>query len=113
VHEDVLPVAHPAPVRREIRELQEQTGLGDIYLSALMRRQLRLSVITVAIFVTALAVQPLVSWLWPGFADIRFLDIPLTWLLLGLGSYPLMILLALYYTRRAEDIDDEFTEILK
>jgi putative solute:sodium symporter small subunit len=102
-----------SPVTREVRELQEQTGLGDIYLSALIRRQLHLSLATVAIFFTALGAQPLITWFWPAFADLKVFDIPLTWLLLGTGSYPLMVLLGLNYARRAESIDDEFTDLLK
>ena len=109
--EDVV-LTSPAATR-EVRELEEQTGVGGIYLRALIRRQLRLSLATALVFVTAIGVQPLLSWVWPAFTDLRWLGIPVTWLILGLGSYPLMILLAVNYARRADAIDDEFTDLLQ
>ncbi|MBV8195850.1 MAG: hypothetical protein JOY80_10025 [Candidatus Dormibacteraeota bacterium] len=97
----------------EVRELEEHTDLGEIYLSALIRRHLRLSLITVAVFVVALCLQPLVATLWPVYGDLRLAGIPVSWIVLGIGSYPLMYLLAVNYTRRAEAIDDEFTHLFR
>ena len=97
----------------ELRELEEQTPVGEIFLGALMRRQLVLSLRVAVTLVLALGIQPVVAWLWPAYGAIRVFSIPLPWLVLGVGSYPLMIALGLYYVRHAETIDDEFSELLE
>jgi hypothetical protein len=97
----------------ELRDLEEQTPVGEIFLGALMRRQLALSLRVAATLVVALGAQPLVAWLWPAYGAIRVSSIPLPWLVLGVGSYPLMIAIGLYYVRHAETIDDEFAELLE
>lgn len=96
-----------------MRDIEEQTAVGEIFLGALMRRQLRLSLGVAATLVLLLGVQPLIAWAWPGYGALRIFSIPLPWLVLGVASYPLMIALGLYYVRHAENIDDEFSELLE
>ncbi|MHB8394144.1 MAG: DUF485 domain-containing protein [Candidatus Dormibacteria bacterium] len=102
----------PGSAPSRLLEFEEQTEVGGVYLQALMRRQLRLSLAVAATFIAFLAVQPLISTRWPQWASIRFWGIPLPWLVLGLGSYPLLIWLGMVYVRRAEEVDDEFTDLL-
>ena len=97
----------------ELRELEEQTPVGEIFLGALMRRHLALSLRVAVTLVVALGVQPLIAWFWPPYGSVRVFGIPLAWLVLGVGSYPLMIALGLFYVRHAETIDDEFSELLE
>ncbi|HKF77821.1 MAG TPA: hypothetical protein VKF59_16895 [Candidatus Dormibacteraeota bacterium] len=106
------PVDGPAEVQR-LRDLREQTQVGEIFLAAQMRRQLKLSLGVTATLVAALGGQPLLAWLWPAYGDVRVFGIPLPWLVLGVGSYPLLIALGLYYVRKAEAIDDEFSDLLE
>jgi hypothetical protein len=87
--------------------------VGSVLLAALMRRQLRLSLGVTLAFAVLLGCQPLVAWLWPGYADVRALGIPLPWLLLAGLAFPAMVLLGLFYVRRAEAIDEEFSELLR
>ncbi|HKF16564.1 MAG TPA: hypothetical protein VKF14_05140 [Candidatus Dormibacteraeota bacterium] len=96
----------------ELRELQEQTPVGAIFLVSLMRRQLSLSLRVAATLGLVLGVQPLVAWVWPRYGEIQLIGIPLPWLVLGVGSYPVLIALGLYYVRKAETIDDEFSDLL-
>jgi hypothetical protein len=98
---------------RGLRELEEQTPVGEIFLGALMRRQLSLSLRVATALAAALGTQPLIAWVWPGYSDIHLIGIPLPWLVLGVGSYPLLIALGLYYVRKAEAIDDEFSDLLE
>jgi hypothetical protein len=97
----------------ELRDLEEQTPVGSVLLAALMRRQLRLSLGVALAFAVLLAGQPLVAWFWPGYSDVRALGIPLPWLLLAVLTFPAMVLLGLFYVRRAEAIDEEFSELLR
>ncbi len=102
----------PAP-GGELRELEEQTPVGEIFLGALMRRQLSLSLGVAGTLVALLGVQPLLAWLLPAYGDVRVFSVPLPWLVLGVGSYPLLVALGLYYARKAEAIDDEFSDLLQ
>lgn len=96
-----------------LRELEEQTPVGEIFLSALMRRQLSLSLRVAATLAVILGMQPLVAWVWPGYADLHLLGIPVPWLVLGVASYPVLIALGLFYVREADGIDDEFSDLLE
>ena len=96
----------------ELRDLEEQTPVGEIFLHALLRRQLALSLGVAAVLVGVLGVQPLVAWLWPAYGRLQVFGIPLPWLVLGAASYPVFVALGLYYVRHAERIDDEFSELL-
>lgn len=87
--------------------------MGEVLLRALMRRQLRLSVLIVAALVVLLAAQPLLAWLWPAYGSISVLSIPLPWLVLGVASYPILVVLGIVYVRAAETIDDEFGDLLR
>jgi hypothetical protein len=97
----------------ELRDLEEQTPVGSVLLAALMRRQLRLSLGVAAAFAALLGSQPLVALLWPAYRDLRVLGIPLPWLLLAGLAFPAMVTLGLFYVRRAEAIDEEFSELLR
>jgi uncharacterized membrane protein (DUF485 family) len=97
----------------EIRDLEEQTAVGSVLLGALMRRQLRLSLGVAVAFAVLLAGQPLLAWFWPGYSEVRLLGIPLPWMLLAVLAFPAMVLLGLFYVRRAEAIDEEFSELLR
>ena len=93
-------------------EFEEQTEVGELYLKALMRRQVRLSLGVAGAFVGFLLVQPLLAWWWAGWGVLRIFGIPVSWLVLGVASYPLLIWLGSIYVRRAEEVDDEFTDLL-
>src|SRR5437764_7954923 len=108
-----LPLHEEPVVGGELRELREQTPVGEIFLGALMRRQLSLSLGVAAGLVVLLGVQPLVAWAWPAYGAIALFGIPLPWLVLGLASYPLMVALGLYCVRKAETIDAAFSELLR
>jgi len=101
---------HPASTG--LLEFEEQTEVGELYLKALMRRQRRLSLGVALAFVSFLFVQPLLAFWWPEWGALRIFGIPVSWLVLGVASYPLLIWLGSIYVRRAEEVDDEFTDLL-
>lgn len=98
---------------RELRDLEEQTPVGSMLLRALVRRELRLSLGVAAAGAIVLAGQPLIARAWPGYASFRVLGLPLPWLILGVLVYPALILLGFVYVRRAEAIDEEFSELMR
>ena len=95
------------------RELDEQTGLGDVYLAGLMRAQLRLSVAVLALTVVGLASLPVVLTLVPATRTLTVLGLPFPWLVLGIGVYPAAWFLARWYTRQAERIEQDFAEVVE
>jgi hypothetical protein len=96
-----------------LRELREQTQVGEVFLTALMRRQLRLSLAVALTFAVGLGLQPVLPVIWPQYGDATLLGLPLPWLALGVLTYPLLVVLGLLYVRRADGIDDDFTDLLQ
>lgn len=103
-----------APMRRPLQaDLDEQTELGEVYLRGLMRAQLRLAVTILTVGVAALGGLPLVFSLVPAARDTRLLGVPAAWLLIGVLVYPVTVMVAVTYVRRATRIESSFTQIVK
>ena len=105
--------AAPMRSRPVSRDLDEQTGLGDVYLDGLMRAQLRLSVAVLALTAVGLAALPVVLSLVPATRTLTVLGLPFPWLSLGVAVYPAAWFLARWYTRQAERIEQDFTEVVE
>jgi putative solute:sodium symporter small subunit len=48
-----------------------------------------------------------------GFAEITVLGVPLPWLILGAGVYPVLVLLGWRYVRRAERTERAFARLVQ
>ncbi len=83
-------------------EIDDRTTLGEVYLSSLIRAQLRLALGVLAILGGLIGSLPLLFFLLPGLADIRLLGMPLPWVLLGFAAYPFLVLCGWGYVHRAE-----------
>jgi hypothetical protein len=94
-------------------DLDEQTELGDVYLDGLMREQLRLSLSVLAVTVVFLATLPVVLTLVPSTRTVSVLGVGLPWVVLGVVVYPTAWVLARWYTRQAERIESDFTEVVE
>jgi hypothetical protein len=95
------------------RDLDEQTGLGDVYLDGLMRAQLRLSLAVLALTVVGLAALPVVLTAVPATRTLTVFGLPFPWLVLGVAIYPATWFLARWYTRGAERIEQDFAEVVE
>jgi hypothetical protein len=105
--------AAPMRSRPVSRDLDEQTGLGDVYLEGLMRAQLRLSVAVLALTAVGLAALPVVLSLVPATRTLTVGGVPFPWLSLGVAVYPAAWFLARWYTRQAERIEQDFAEVVE
>ena len=105
--------ARRGPNRPVSREIDEQTELGEIYMSSLIRSQRRLALAACATTATILLGIALAGALVPRFAELRLLGVPLPWLLLGVVIYPVLIGLAGYLARQAERNERAFTELVR
>jgi hypothetical protein len=72
-----------------------------VYVRSLIRSQLRLGVVFAAGFVVATAVFALAVALTPGLDTTYLFGVPVSWLLLGVGVYPLAITVGVLYVRAA------------
>ena len=104
--------ARRPPVRAATREIDEQTGVGEVYMRSLMHDQLRLTMSVVGFVLVTLGGLPLLFAVLPVTRTMRLLGLPLPWLLLGVVVYPVLYGAARYYVRRAERIEAEFTEFM-
>ena len=105
--------ARRGPNRPVSREIDEQTELGEIYMSSLIRSQRRLALAVCATTATILIGIALAVALVPRFAELRLLGVPLPWLLLGVLVYPVLIGMAWFTVRHAERNERAFSELVR
>ncbi len=105
--------ARRAPTRAPAREVDEQTGLGEVYVGSLIRTQLRLAIGVLAASGILLAMLPALFVLSPSTSATRVLGLPLPWLLLGVLAYPALWVAARYYLRHAERNEAEFRDAMR
>lgn len=102
------------PARRPLQaELQDHTELGHVYLRGLMRAQFRLAATILGLGMIGLGGLPLIFWLFPATRSLRLFDLPLAWIVVGAAIYPVTVLVAVSYVRRATKIESDFTEMVK
>lgn len=92
---------------------QQDTALGPLYLRTLIRVNRDISLVFLGGFVLGAFGLPVVFWLFPGVAGFRILGIPLTWWMLGVVSYPLLVLTGWAYVKVVESAEAEFTDIVE
>jgi hypothetical protein len=94
------------------QEIDEQTRLGEVYMTALVRSQLRLSLFVCTLLAIVVGGLPLIFMLVGPVREARVLGLPLPWLLLAVLIYPLFVGTAWWYVRQAERNERDFTELV-
>ncbi|WP_340539205.1 hypothetical protein [Nocardioides sp. GXZ039] len=105
------PDRRPRPTPRT-GDIDEETRLGSVYLDSLLREQLLLAARILGLLVLTFGAIPLVFYLAPGLDDVRVAGVPIAWLVLGVLSYPWLVLLGWSYVRRAERNERHFADLL-
>lgn len=105
------PPRRGARVARAV-EVDEDTRLGDVYVGSLLREQLWLAVRTLGLLALTVGLLPVLFRVAPGLAGVRVAGVPLAWLVLGVATYPWLVLLAWRYVRRAERNEAAFAELM-
>ena len=103
-------------VRRRVAgtsEIDAQTQLGEIYMTSLLRAQLRLAGLVVVTLVVLVGGLPTFFRLLPGLAAKEDLAMPLSWVLLSVAVYPLLFVLGWLYVRAAERNEQHFTDVVE
>lgn len=94
------------------RELAEQSELGEMFIRSLMRSQLRLALVVACGFGLILLGVPVLMVLFPSINGMSVFTVPLPWLLLGAGVYPVILVCAALYTRAAARNEDRFRRLV-
>ncbi|MFZ3451686.1 hypothetical protein [Arthrobacter sp. 7Tela_A1] len=94
------------------RELDEQSEVGEVFLSSLIRSQLRLALVVAGGFGLIMVGVPLLLAAVPQLNAVEVFGIPVPWLLLGLGVYPLVIVSGALYVRSANRNEKRFQDLL-
>jgi putative solute:sodium symporter small subunit len=94
-------------------EIDAQTRLGEIYMTSLLRAQLRLAVLILLAVAVLVAGLPLAFYAAPRLFAVHVLGMPLSWVLLGCGVYPVLLVLGWLYVRSAERNERDFTDVVE
>jgi hypothetical protein len=94
------------------REIEEQTPVGEVLVTGLVRTQLGLAVRSALVVAALFGIQPLLFALSPALAHVSVGGLPLPWLLLGVLAYPAVLLVAWVYVRSAERNERHFAELV-
>jgi hypothetical protein len=105
-------VARP-PYRPATGEIDEDTEVGEVYMTALLRSQLLPGLAVLVVVVIALGGLPVLFTLLPGISDIHVGPIPLPWVLLGVAVYPMLLAVAWWHVLAAERGERAVTDILR
>jgi hypothetical protein len=101
------------PHRPPVREIDEQTQLGAVYMSSLIRSQRRLALSVCAAIALLLVGTALAGAYIHSFVAFRLFGLPMPWLVLGLLIYPALIALGWYTVRSAERTERDFLELVR
>ncbi len=99
--------------RTATSEIDAQSEVGEIYLRTLLRAQLRLGLSVLVALGLTIGVLPVLFWLAPGLTSTYVLGMPVSWVVLAFGCYPVLVLLAWRYVRRAERNEQAFARVVE
>lgn len=94
------------------REIDEQTGLGEVYMRSLILAQFRLALFVCTALGCVVGGLPLLFLLAPGLRALEVLGLPLPWLLLAGLIYPGFVLGGRWYVRQAERNERVFADLV-
>jgi hypothetical protein len=98
---------------RVTSEIDAQTPLGEIYMSSLLRAQLRLAGLVIFAVGGLVGGLPLLFGLVPSLVDVRVLGMPLPWALLGFAVYPFFLVVGWLYLHAAERNERDFADVVE
>ena len=104
----------PAHVRRSVRqEIDESTGIGEIYMQSLIRSQLRAALTVALTLLLSVGALPLTFMAFDTVTEFDVLGVPAPWLILGVLVYPGLLALGWVYVRQAERAERDFADLVQ
>ncbi|MDA3629704.1 hypothetical protein [Saccharopolyspora oryzae] len=100
-------------VARTMLELEEQTSVGEVLVTSLVKAQLRSALLLMGVVAAVLFGLPALFCAVPVLGDVAVVGVRLPWLLLGVLVYPFLVLIGYLCTRRAERHERDFMDIVE
>ncbi len=94
------------------REIDAETALGEVFMRSLLREQLMLALRVLFALALTLGLLPLLFHLVPALGDVRVGPVPVAWLLLGVMTYPWLVVLGWFYIRQSEANERDFADLV-
>lgn len=107
------PVAGRSRRTTVVSEIDEGTGVGEVYMRSLLRAQLRLALQLTAALLLTVGLLPVLFLLVPWLRHGQVIGLPVAWLLLGAGCYPVLLAIAWRYVRVAERNERAFGDLVE
>jgi len=99
-------------VDRTLREIEEQTRVGEVLVQGLIRAQLGVALRLSLVVTVLLGGLPLLFAAAPGLSDVEVLGLRLPWLLLGVLAYPFLYAVAWVHVRLAERNEQDLADFV-
>ena len=93
-------------------EIDAQSDLGEVYMSSLLRAQLRLAALVLVALLVLVAGLPVCFALAPALETVQVLGVPLPWVLLAFAVYPVLFALGWVYVHAAERNERDFADVV-
>ncbi len=101
------------PADRTRSELTQQTPVGETLVQGLMRAQLSLALRLSLLVLIGLGGLPWLFAIAPTVGRVTVLGVNLPWLLLGVVSFPFLIVVGWAYVRLAERNEQDFVDLIR
>ncbi|WP_374536762.1 hypothetical protein [Micromonospora aurantiaca (nom. illeg.)] len=101
------------PADRTRSELTQQTPVGETLVQGLMRAQLSLALRLSLLVLVGLGGLPWLFAIAPTVGRVTVLGVNLPWLLLGVVSFPFLIVVGWAYVRLAERNEQDFVDLIR
>lgn len=104
----------PRHVSRSVsQEIDESTGVGEVYMRSLIRSQLRAALTVLTTLLLSIGMLPVVFLTVDASTSTRILGVPLPWILLGVLVYPFLCVIGWLYVRQAERTERDFSDLVE
>jgi len=94
------------------REIDAETALGEVFMRSLLREQLVLAIRVLVALALTVGLLPVAFHLFPALGDVHVGPVPVAWLLLGVLTYPWLVVLGWFYIRRSEANERDFADLV-
>jgi hypothetical protein len=92
---------------------QPDRDYWQILIRSLIRAQLGLSLVCLAFALAVTASFPIMWALLPSASHIKVLGLPLTLVALGVGVFPVILIIGTFYVHQAARLERQFTKLVQ
>jgi hypothetical protein len=100
------------PLKRGPGDADADHSYLQILIRSLIRAQLGLSLVCLAFALAVTASYPILWALLPSAIKVRVFGLPLTLVALGVGVFPVILLIGAFYVHQATRLERQFTRLV-